>query len=126
MKVPMKDTARTFEQDGLQITATFVENSANLTWKGVSDMPNPEELLTPFLQQLLPELAGKRVTVDLRALSYMNSASQAPVLRFLRSLGQRQVVTTTLFNAQLDWQGLLYRCASALFRGNPTLMGERL
>lgn len=122
----MKNTARTFEQEGLQITATFVENSANLTWKGVSDMRNPEELLTPFLQQLLPELAGKRVTVDLRALSYMNSASQAPLLQFLRSLGQHQIVTTALFNAQLAWQSLLYRCANALFRGSPTLLGERL
>jgi len=54
----------------------------------------------------------------------MNSATQAPILQFLKNLDRHQIQTRVLYTASLEWQRISYRCMKVLFRAMPQIQFE--
>lgn len=120
----MSQLPQKLEHEGLSISATISKDAATLIWRGFSQMRTPEIVLDPFLREKVAEFKGRTVTVDFREFEYMNSATQAPILQFLKSLDRNKIPTRVIYNTQLEWQRTSYRCMKVLFRTMPNIQFE--
>lgn len=120
----MNQNRHTLEQEGLSIRTVLSDESATLVWQGHCEIRAPELTLNPFLRELLPTLKGRKLTVDFRPFEYMSSATQSPILQFLKSLDRHQIPTRVIYNASLEWQRISYRCMKVLFRAMPLIQFE--
>jgi hypothetical protein len=112
----MKKFKTAFEQDGLEIVVDGASSHENIfmTWRGMSDVLHPENELTTFLFDLIPELDGRMVKIDLCHFTYMNSATFGPLLQFIKSLNHKMIPTQVSFNAKQDWQRVTFRCMKVI------------
>ena len=110
----MKKFKAAFEQDGLEIMVDGSSENVLMTWRGMSDVLHPENELTTFLFDLVPELNGRMIKIDLCHFSYMNSATFGPLLQFIRTLNQKMVPTQISFNGKQDWQRVTFRCMKVI------------
>lgn len=120
----MNQNPYTLEHQGLRIRTVLSDKSATLIWQGFCEIRIPESVLDPFLKGLVVLLNGQNLTLDFRLLEYANSATQAPILQFLKNLNRNQIPTRVLYNASLEWQRVSYRCMKALFRATPRIQFE--
>jgi hypothetical protein len=120
----MSQLLQNLEHEGLSISTVLSQGAATLIWKGFSQMRTPEFVLEPFLRERVAEFKGRTLTVDFRQFEYMNSATQSPILQFLKSLDRNKIPTRVLYNTQLEWQRTSYRCMKVLFRSMPNLQFE--
>lgn len=122
----MNQTTHALDHERLRIRTTWSGDSATLIWQGHCETLIPEAVLNPFFQNLLPTLKWKRLVMDFRLLEYTNSATQAPILQFLKNLHRNQIPTRVIYNADLEWQQLSFRCMTLLFRAMPQIQFESL
>ena len=120
----MSQLLQNLEHEGLSISTVLSQGAATLIWKGFSQMRTPEFVLEPFLRERVAEFKGRTLTVDFRQFEYMNSATQSPILQFLKSLDRNKIPTRVLYNTQLEWQRTSYRCMKVLFQSMPNLQFE--
>jgi hypothetical protein len=104
-----------FEQDGLSISVQRSKDMAVVVWRGVSDARSPSAFLRPVTEQLVPKLKGTKVTVDFRLLEYMNSATVAPLINFVKELDANGSPVTVLFT-DIDWQRVHMNCMKSIAR----------
>ena len=102
-----------FEQDGLVINASRVNGKGTVNWAGVSDSRTPGAFLRPVLSDLSEKMKGAEVTVDFTKLEYMNSATVAPVINFVKSLDGTCKRILVLFS-ETDWQRTHLQCMRAI------------
>ena len=72
--------------DGLQVVPTIHGNAVRIKMTGAVEMRDPGEVLTPFWNVVDDEarrLAAKRVEVDMRDLSFMNSSGILTLVRWI-------------------------------------------
>src|SRR5690606_21976470 len=100
----MSDPANVFHSGTLTIAILYQDTTATIAWEGVSDAPDVRSFLSPLMARLSMELVGKAVTIDFRRLEYMNSATLAPVLAFIKNLDARGISTTLLYDIKVQWQ----------------------
>ena len=112
----MKELVETFERDGLVVTLATTDDEATITWRGTSDDRNPQAFLTPMLTRLARSTTGKRVTVDFRRFEYMNSSTVAPIIAFIKALDERCAHATLLYDTNLSWQRVNFRCMRTIAR----------
>lgn len=122
----MNEPLRTLEHEGLGIEAVVSGDSATLIWRGHCEIRTPEIVLAPFFRDLIPTLKGKKTVIDFRAFEYMNSTTQAPILQLLKNLDRNQIPTRVIYNGNLEWQRISYRCMKVLFRTMPHIQFECL
>ena len=111
----MTHSTWTFEQDELSISVQRSRGAAVVVWRGVSDARNPGEFLKPMAERLVPQLKGTKVTVDFRLLEYMNSATVAPLIQFVKSLDANGSAVTVVFS-DIDWQRVHMNCMKSIAR----------
>jgi anti-anti-sigma regulatory factor len=111
----MTHSTWTFEQDELSISVQRSKEGAVVIWRGVSDARNPGSFLNPMAERLLPLLKGARVTVDFRLLEYMNSATVAPLINFVKRLDANGSPVTVVFS-DIDWQRVHMTCMKSIAR----------
>jgi hypothetical protein len=102
-----------FEQDGLVINASRANGKGTVAWGGVSDSRTPGIFLRPVLRDLSEKMKGAEVTVDFTKLEYMNSATVAPLINFVKTLDGTCTRTVVLFS-QTDWQRTHLQCMRAI------------
>jgi hypothetical protein len=112
----MNEFEAAFEQDGLHIKVDGSSNDVVITWRGTSDILHPEVQLSSFLNELLPNLQGRNVKIDLCKFNYMNSATFGPLLQFIKGLDRSLVPTLVAFNNQQQWQRLMFQCMKTISR----------
>lgn len=110
--------------DGLNIKTVMTETTATLSWTGYSEMRTPETVLNPFFKNLLPFLRGKSLVVDFLGFDFMSSATQGPILQFLKNLDKNKIPVRVIYNTKLEWQRVSYRCMKVLFRTMPQIQFE--
>ena len=111
----MSASVERFEQNGLSIVVSKSDRETAIRWHGVSDARDPGKFLHPIVNQLTSELAGTNVTVDFSCLEYMNSATVAPIINFVKGLDSNGASVLVLF-ADADWQRTHLRCMKAISR----------
>jgi hypothetical protein len=104
-----------YERDGLQIFASLVGTRAMISWRGLSDSPNPAAFLDPVTTELTERLKGADVTVDFTRLEYMNSATVGPLLKLIKRLDANGTAILVLFST-IDWQRTHLKCMTTIAR----------
>jgi len=102
-----------FEQDGLVINASRINGTGKVAWAGVSDSQTPGLFLRPVLRDLTDKMKGAEVTVDFTRLEYMNSATVAPLINFVKTLDAGCVRILVVFS-DADWQRTHLQCMRAI------------
>lgn len=95
----------TFDTAGLQIAPVEEGSSLRLVWKGQVTMRDPEQVIGPYLQDVVTASNSQRgVTIDLSAMEFMNSASLIPIVECLRTLREKKVPAKVWYNNTSSWQ----------------------
>lgn len=105
-----------FSCDGLTIEVTTVQSIVHVVWRGVSEARDPDDALVPFLTGLADRLRAQKVSIDFRALEYMNSATVIPILQFVRRLDSEGAQTHVLYDQKVSWQRINFRCMKTIAR----------
>ncbi len=106
---------QTYEYEGLVLEVERSAAKAQIRWKGVSDSRFPGRFLNPLIDALVREMQGAAVTVDLRRLQYMNSATVHPMVSLVKRLDENGMPITVLFD-RTDWQKTHRNCMAAIAR----------
>ena len=106
---------RTFTKEALTIVVQCSDTEASMVWLGESDSRNPSEFLTPIVTQLATDLSGLPVTINLTRLSYMNSATVAPLIACIKALDASAPTVHVQFS-NVDWQRTHVQCLRAISR----------
>jgi len=106
----------TFEQDGLVIRVTLIDRTAQISWRGTSDIRNPDQMLSPFLRNLVKDLKNRETVIDFTLFEYMNSATLSPLMHFIKDLDSAKIKTVLVFSNAREWQRVTYRCMKAIAR----------
>ena len=106
---------RTFTKEALTIVVQCSDTEASMVWLGESDSRNPGEFLTPIVTQLASDLSGLPVTINLTRLSYMNSATVAPLIACIKALDASAPTVHVQFS-NVDWQRTHVQCLRAISR----------
>ncbi|MCB1174901.1 MAG: hypothetical protein KDK39_15120 [Leptospiraceae bacterium] len=113
----MKD----FENKGFAIRVRPTEAGLHLSWEGEIHVPNPSDLLRPWLEQLLDLLQQEQwqLECDFRPCVYMNSASIAPLIQLLRELASREIQSVFIYDAERKVQAASFRALDVIARKSP-------
>ena len=111
----MSHHTRTFTRDALTVEVQRSDAEASMTWLGESDSRNPSEFLQPIVTQLTHELSGLAVTIDLTRLTYMNSATVAPLIACIKAFDASASIVHVQFS-NVDWQRTHVQCLRAISR----------
>jgi hypothetical protein len=102
-----------FEQDGLLISASRGIARGTIAWQGVSDSQTPGIFLRTVLRDMSEKMKGAEVTVDFTKLEYMNAATVAPLINFVKTLDGACSRILVVFS-QADWQRTHMQCMRAI------------
>ncbi|MBX3198706.1 MAG: hypothetical protein KF850_17960 [Labilithrix sp.] len=106
-----------FESGDLRIAVTAGDDGVtSVVWSGTSDARDPAALLNPFFSELVETLEGRTVTVDLRSLEYMNSATVSALIVFARLLDGKKVPTKLLLDPSVGWQRVNFVAMKSIAR----------
>jgi anti-anti-sigma regulatory factor len=100
----MKAGVELFASDRLTIHSVSTDKRYTLNWSGECDFRNPSEALGPTLRGVLPELRERRLVLDFRGLTFMNSSSVSPILMFIKAACSRGIWVHLVYNVNLSWQ----------------------
>jgi hypothetical protein len=114
----------TYENHGLVIRFDRKEPDVTLTFEGVSDAPDPDAFLTPLLEELGKKCKAAAVTVDFRGLTYMNSATVAPLIGFMKDLDGLAKSTVLIWDGRKQWQRVNCKCMQTVSRTLSTVKVE--
>jgi hypothetical protein len=112
----MSHIIETLATDQLNIQVISSPLGFTMTWRGVSDTREPNLVLVPFMQQVARKLRGKRVLIDFTAFEYMNSATVAPIVQFIKLLDAGETSTVLVYNTNVSWQRVSCVCMTVVAR----------
>jgi anti-anti-sigma factor len=93
-----------FSGDRLTIRKSILREQCILLWSGECDFRNPAETLGPVLESVADTISERRIIVDFRDLSFMNSSAVTPILVFLKGIVARGCQVHLIYNSQISWQ----------------------
>ena len=97
-----------FSAELLTIEVFETVNSIEVVWLGKSIDRHPSKFISPVLVKVLNMAAvvNKRVIMDFRSLSYMNSSTITPIIKILERAKKGMHEITILYKKSLKWQEL--------------------
>jgi anti-anti-sigma factor len=111
-------------QDSLVFSVERSGATATIRLKGVSDARHPAHFLGPLIDEWVDQLKDCEVTVDLRQLEYMNSATVMPIINMVKRLDGNGMPVRVVF-LDVDWQRIHGNCMSAIARTLKNVRVER-
>ncbi len=100
----MKSEDSFFQSDRLSIRRQISKQQYTLLWSGESDFRDPTQTLSPCLNNVLGELRDRKLVLDFRELSFMNSSSVTPILAFVKTVCGKGMPVHLIYNSALSWQ----------------------
>jgi hypothetical protein len=119
----LSTTEETIVLDALSVRVSRSKRAATVAWEGVGDSRTPGNSLNPVTQKLCTRLKGCEVVVDFAGLEFVNSATIAPLIQFVRNLSSNGCPVVVVFDADSDWQRTHMLCMKTIAR---TLIGVRV
>ena len=104
----MKSELQPLSMEGLQVVPSMGDDAVRIKMTGAVEMRDPGEVLTPYWNGVDDEarrLAVKRVEVDMRDLSFMNSSGILTLVRWItkaKAQGGYQLVLQ--YDRNVTWQ----------------------
>lgn len=93
-----------FSNGKLAVEVSLAQEEYGLRWRGVCDFRDANEALSPVLNTIIHALRGRRLVLDFRPLSFMNSASVIPLLVLVKAICNKGGAVHLIYNAELPWQ----------------------
>jgi hypothetical protein len=112
----MKQSLETYEENDLAITISRTSTTATITWHGSSNSRDPSQFIDSVAVKLIDSFKDKSVTLDISKLKYMNSATVVPLLSWIKRLDASVVATRVLYDEEVDWQRVNFRCMKTIAR----------
>ena len=113
-----------YEQDGFTWAVAQFRERATIAWRGVADNRYPGPFLDPLTEEWVSKLSDVEVTVDLRDLEFMNSATVTPLIKLVRRLDKNGKPVRVVF-LDVEWQRIHGNCMSAIARTLTNVKVER-
>jgi anti-anti-sigma regulatory factor len=109
----------TYTNGQLQLEVTKNDHAITIRFLGKSILRESAEFLMPILLQTLAETTerNKRLVMDFRDLTYMNSSTLTPVIKILERARIGDGKVTALYRAGLKWQSISFS-ALGIFQTN--------
>lgn len=104
-----------FECEGLTVHVTRHGHDATIAWTGESDARSPGDFLNPLTTRFVKEFAGLHVTIDFSGLTYMNSATVAPLIVCIKAFDGAAESVHVVFS-DMDWQRTHVQCVRTISR----------
>ena len=101
----LQDLEIRVQRDGDRVT---------VSWHGISDGPNPGAELSPYLEGLVHASAGAHVEIDFTGMDYMNSATIAPIIRFIRALNDVCSKVSVFYDETRNFQRTTFSAIKAM------------
>jgi hypothetical protein len=97
---------KSFTTNSLEIKVNENEDSIKLTWSGKSIDREPGKFISPILLEMIKRSTetGKRLILDFRHLSYMNSSTITPIIKVLERAKKGRNQITVTYEKSLRWQ----------------------
>jgi anti-anti-sigma regulatory factor len=111
----MSDMTQRFENGNLKIAVARTPAVTTVTWSGESDSRNPVDFLNPLIAKLSKDLVGQNVVIDFSELTYMNSATVAPLINTIKALDGAAASVLVVFS-DMDWQRTHVQCVRTIAR----------
>ena len=111
----MSSMTQRFESGSLVLSVMRTAATTTIAWTGESDSRNPGEFLNPLVAKLAKDLTGLSVVIDFSELTYMNSATVAPLIMCIKSLDGTANSVLVVFSDQ-DWQRTHVQCVRTISR----------
>ncbi len=102
-----------FNEKSLDIKLSKESNKIKMIWTGEASLKKTSESLDPYLHNLVDELKGNELTVELASLSFINSASILSVVLFMKHLDENDIKTLITYNNS-DWQKASFEAVKRL------------
>lgn len=85
-------------------------DSIVVNWTGKSTDREPGKFITPILMDTIKDGSdkNKRVIMDFRKLSYMNSSTLTPLIKILERASRGNTQISVFYNKALHWQSLSF------------------
>jgi hypothetical protein len=111
------ETAQTYTNDQLRLEVSQESGSISVRFHGKSMLRDPNDFLMPILLRMLAEANAekKRILLDFRTLTYMNSSTLTPVIKLLEQARVGDGMVTVIYRKALKWQDLSFS-ALVIFR----------
>ncbi len=93
-----------FKNDTLTITLTQQKQHVIMTWTGESGSLSSDTELTQYLNNVIPPLNGRKLTIQYQTLRYMGSSAVRIIILFIKQLNTAGIPTVVTYNAQSPWQ----------------------
>lgn len=105
---------KTYTNNLLTIEVTESNDTIRAAWRGKSIEREPAEFITPILIGIIKSSSheDKKVELDFRELTYMNSSTITPIIKVLDRAKRGSTRITVRYDKTLKWQDLNF---SALF-----------
>jgi hypothetical protein len=100
----------------LLISVTTSGGVTRFEWRGTSDASDPGREITPFLTATADKGEGQAFELDFRHLEYMNSATVAPIVHFIRLLDGRGIAVKLIFDVGVGWQRVNFVAMKSMAR----------
>ncbi|MGD8227892.1 MAG: hypothetical protein PVI20_08940 [Desulfobacteraceae bacterium] len=109
--------AKTFTNNLLILELRENNNSINIRWTGKSVDREPAKFITPILVDAIRKSSDhdKRVKLDFRELTYMNSSTITPIVKTLERAKRGKTKVTVTYLKSLKWQDVIFS-ALEIFR----------
>lgn len=104
------DNIKNYSSGLLNIAIKEDDTSILVNWTGKSTDREPGKFITPILVDAIKESSekNKRVIIDFRELSYMNSSTITPIIKILERAKRGSTSIKVYYNKSLHWQDLSF------------------
>jgi hypothetical protein len=111
------ETLQTYTNDQLRIDVSEETEAVTLRFLGKSILRDPNQFVMPILLKSLADANGtkRRLVMDFRELSYMNSSTLTPVIKVLERARVGEGKITIAYRKSLKWQDISFS-ALVIFR----------
>lgn len=124
----MTDSTEVFSDGTLKIDQQASDSALTLNLSGKSIIRDSMDTLLPIFKKALEDAASadKRLVLNFRSVSYMNSSSFAPVIKVLEKARTGKAQLSVLYDSNEKWQQTSFS-AMTIFKtsdGRITIDGE--
>lgn len=102
------NTSEEYKNGSLSIEVVENDTTIDVKWDGKSVEREPAKFISPILIKVLKMASdhNKRIIMDFRNLSYMNSSTITPIIKILDRAKKGLSKITIVYQRSLKWQEL--------------------
>jgi len=104
------ESSETYRDGPLEIQQEAHDDSVTLAFSGKSILRDPAEFVLPILLGAMKQAFDqeKRLVLDFRHLSYMNSSTFTPIIKVLEKARVGSGSVSVLYDKRLKWQDVSF------------------